>query len=366
MSGTIRRKKPDPPTLLTDSDGSTCPPVPVFRLPFFRTLRSLCYGALILFVFPGCLLFPYTLIGVFLFAVFLMAIWGFLLLSTVHGRIAAAAYRVRHLAGSHRFLCPQCLEFGGFRYGCGACGDEVEPFVVHTGGLYLDDCPHCHAPVYAAGKERGSAPRAYCAGCGSVGTEVHHQRAVRVLATLRGAELDRLQATAPGTPESTGELEYLRLDDGEYFTYVLALGEELSGEGQFTSGHAARQVEALWLGGDWPEPLALAEALDRFIRRVGLSEARRRTFPVCVSATMLDLVVREQLVTRFPAAVFGITAETFLNTWAAPVGKIISVTGLVQAPAGDKLCGGRTNETENGKSNPELGGTQDGNEKQNL
>ena len=53
------------------------------------------------------------------------------LISARTSRASANSYRLRRALG-HRFLCPDCLHFGEPRYACGACGDEIEPFVVQT------------------------------------------------------------------------------------------------------------------------------------------------------------------------------------------------------------------------------------------
>jgi hypothetical protein len=241
------------------------------------------------------------------------ALAGVLLAVAAHGPAATLGERLRHRRMGHRFLCPTCLHFGGLWFACEACGHEIEPSIVHTGGRYTDLCPRCDATLGVG--EDSSRVRAYCRRCGThCDRSIYHRRQVRVLATFSFADLLSLhQATA--APVERREGLVCGYDDGERLTYLLSEADLPPGLTYLSPRHAARSVTAIWVDAAAAEPLRLVAEVDRAIQRAGWSAARRRAITVCVREDSLDPAARHLLAARFGAVQFGVTAAAFL---AAP------------------------------------------------
>jgi hypothetical protein len=244
---------------------------------------------------------------------FLVGVLGLLGLSTQHAQLIEGRRRLARLAAGHRFLCPGCLQFGPVRYACGGCMGELEPIVIHARGFYLNDCPHCHMRVFPRWYARkGCVPAAYCAACEGAFNLRVHQRQVRVLGVLDAKDLDRLRMV-PDAPALTGSgMGYFYGDDTACLTYVVNAGDPREEGGELPRTHAVRDLEAVWMDRVLEEPLALGQALDRFIRRAGLTESERRALRVCVRPETLPAAARNLLESRFGTIEYGVTAGQFL------------------------------------------------------
>ena len=111
---------------------------------------------------------------------YLAVVAGMICAAWARGTFAAVREHARLSSAQHRFLCPQCLHFGGFHFACGACGKRVEDFLVHTGGDYVNNCRHCKAELLT---QKGVQAR--CEHCQhACERAVYHQRQVGVLGAL--------------------------------------------------------------------------------------------------------------------------------------------------------------------------------------
>jgi hypothetical protein len=297
-------------TLWDGEAGTTCPVFPFYRHPVFRRLKSICYGWMPGLFVLALVLGRLDLAGwlIVLYLLFLLGVVALLGIVTQHGKLAGSARAVHRLARGWRFLCPACTRFGPERFACGACGAEVEEFVLLTHGLYLNNCPACKARVF---RDDSHTARARCAHCTARCDARYHQRQVRVFGVLDGASLQRLRQW-PLVGQQATDGTYLRGDDGRQLTYVLDLGDPPGVEAVFGPSHAVRAVETLWLGEAWHDPLSLAQALDRFIRRAQLSPTAQHALPIWVRDAQWDAVTRNILEARFPKVEYGVSAETFL------------------------------------------------------
>jgi hypothetical protein len=231
----------------------------------------------------------------------------------VHSLLVALGLGVHRCTAQRRFLCPECLHFGDFHLACDGSGDVGEPLILEGGGVYVNDCPLCHAPVFSRAEMEGEEASAYCRRCrGTFDLALHHHRKVRVLGTLLPHDLDALCAAARAQPRAGEGARFLRLDDGKQLTYVLNPSDPSQGETRFHPAHAARAVEALWIRGEDLELLGLGQAVDRYIRQAGLTYAQRQALPVCVPDERLDPDVRHLLESRFGRVYYGVSAGEFL------------------------------------------------------
>ncbi len=306
--------------LLYDPQGETCSRVPVFRHPFYRKLQPACY-----LVMPALLLLslfvspPYSFFAALCGSVlFLGVVWLSLFAAHQHGSLAAAWERGVRRALGLRFLCPECLRFGPVRHACGACGGELEPFVIHTRGLYLNDCARCRARIFPTSWAAGTPPNARCNGCGAMLNANLHSLRVRVVGVLCPSDLEAVAEEVDTSAHYGWGGGHLYHDLGTERVYVLDVAE-VEPEGDFFSErHAAREVEALWLDAVLDEPLNLGETLDRFFRRAGISEARRKVLPVFIARKELAPAVRNVLAGRLGCLTFGATPHAALRLRAKP------------------------------------------------
>ena len=301
-------------TLWTDPHGATCPVVPFFRHWAYRLLRPICVLgmplALVVGGAVGDLEGAYAALWGCAALVALIAIS--LIVPAQHARLAAVRRHTRRLAGGLRFLCPRCLHFGAPQHACGACGEELEEFVVLTRGIYLNDCPHCHTRVFRRGARAGHPPRARCGRCGEGCDVSHHERRVRVIGTLDAEDLRRLSRVPPKAPELGGDAQAWVIDDGETLTYVLDVAGAAR-DRELDASDAASNVDALWISGAAADPLALGQALDQYVRRTGPGSAAMRGLIILVEAPSLDPVAQNLLETRCTDVSYGVSAAAALN-----------------------------------------------------
>jgi hypothetical protein len=242
----------------------------------------------------------------------LAAVIGIVGAAGVHGACAAIGERARRRVSRRRFVCPHCLHFAPFRFACGACDNEVEAFLVYTNGAYVDDCPHCHAPLLSPG---GWGVQAYCQWCKAHSERsIYHQRQVRAFATLLPADFATLcdAIGAEATPQQG--IDCCWHDDGARLTCVLQPGDRTGAAPGLPRRNALLvSVESIWLDGTGIEPLQLGQAVDRFIVQAALTEAHCRALRICVRQRSLEPAARNVLATRFGTVRYGIAPEAFLR-----------------------------------------------------
>lgn len=257
-------------------------------------------------------------------AAYLAAIAGIVGAAWAHGACVALSKSARRRSSRHRFLCPNCLRFGVFQFACGACGKEVETFLVHTNGAYINDCSHCHVPLLSRDGLDGRGVRSYCERCkGNCDHAIHHQRQVHVVGTLLPADFVSLcQAVGAQKRQAQDGIGFAYDDDGVRLTYTLDLSSLTNAAHSLPRTHALWEVESIWLeaSGDAPQRLALeiGQAADRFITETGLSETQQRALTVCVRQSALHDDVQNKLETRFGAIKYGVAAAGFVNHAALP------------------------------------------------
>jgi hypothetical protein len=231
-------------------------------------------------------------------------------ISTLFGKMARFSPLKRARRLNHRFLCPNCLHFGGFDFACGECWAEIPGYAEGK----TQTCPRCQRSLLSAD---GSGVRAYCKQCKwNCDRAIYHQREVRVLATLRPADSASLyQAISGKEYQPQGGKGYV-YDDGEWLAYVLNLSDFTDEAYSLPPAHALWEVESIWLDVSASDPKELAlewgEAADRFIAQAKLTEAQRHAMTIFVQQAESALVVKSVLETRFGSGRYGITAQAFL------------------------------------------------------
>jgi hypothetical protein len=230
------------------------------------------------------------------------AIAGFAGAAYAHAATATLRERLRHTLAGHRFLCPHCLCFGAFRFACGACGNEVEPAAVHTRGAFVPDCSHCGALLFPRSGDTADNVRAWCRHCARVcEREIHHERQVQVVATLREGDFAAFCTAIRACPVRTrGGIDAACHDDGARLTFVFSLTDRTGRGATPRAAHALRASGRiwLWLDGADVEPLKLGEIVDRLLRWTDLSGARRRKIAVGTRGDLPDSS-RRLLAARF-------------------------------------------------------------------
>lgn len=313
---TTARKRPSqerPGTsLLNDPDAEVCTQFPVFRHPFYRSLKHICYLGMPAFFVAALLLAQGVgaMVALGCSFVFMLLVFASLVAAEQHARAAAAFRAADRLRRGWQFVCPGCLHTGPVRHACGACKEELEPFVMLTRGWYLNDCAHCHAHVFGSLWGRGTRPNALCPDCGHVTDTRQHRRRVQMTAVLQARDLETLCGAVEGSLEEGPDGRYCFRDTGDVMHYAVDLGTEEGGA--LPARHAARQVSAVWMDAVLDDPLRLGEALDRLIRKSELGEASRREMRLCTPRTELPAAVRNVIEGRFGRIECGVSAEAFL------------------------------------------------------
>jgi hypothetical protein len=202
-------------------------------------------------------------------------------ISTLFGKMARFSPLKRGRRRNHRFLCPNCLHFGGFDFACGECWAEIPDY---ANGNKIQTCPRCQRSLLSAD---GGGVRAYCKRCkGNFDRAIYHQRQVRVLATLRPADSHSLYRAISGQEyQPQGGRGYV-YDDGARLAYVLNLGDFTDEAHSLPPAHALWEAESIWLDVSAGNPKELAlewgEAADRFVGQAKLTEAQQQAIIVCV------------------------------------------------------------------------------------
>jgi hypothetical protein len=231
-------------------------------------------------------------------------------ISTLFGKMARFSPLKRGRRLNHRFLCPNCLHFGGFDFACGECWAEIPDYADGK----TQTCPRCQRSLLSAD---GGGVRAYCKRCQeNCACAIYHQRQVRVLATLRPADSALLYRAISGQEyQPQGDRGYV-YDDGERLAYVLNLNDFTNKVHSLPQTQALWEVESIWLDVSASDPrklaLELGEAADRFIAQARLTEAQRRAITVCVYQPEAAPVLKLVLEARFGEVKYGVSVQTFL------------------------------------------------------
>jgi len=240
---------------------------------------------------------------------------GVVTIALEHGAYVTLRDVLRRFISGYRFLCPRCLHFAHFRFACGACGNEVEAFLVGTGGAYVNECAACHEPLFSYSVINGRGVRAYCDNCfGNCDRDVYHQRRVGVLATLLPADFESF-GRLPGAQRSQSKdnVSFICLDDGERLNYVLNYSNTLWGRDYVMPAHALNHLEAVWLDVAGLEPLQLGRTIDAFIRQSGSAGSGPSDILVCVRQTSPDPVIKSRLEAQFKRVRYGLEPANFLR-----------------------------------------------------
>ena len=223
---------------------------------------------------------------------------------------ASAQAQARHREQGHRFLCPDCLQFGGYHSACAECGSEVPGFVVHTGGDYVDTCGSCGAQV------TDRPLPAFCHSCSAQSdAAVYHQRQVRVLGALTKADFDGIAAASGEPGRRVRGLTCLCSDDGQRLTYVLNLDDLGRVEAEVPASHAGRAVESIWT--QETDPLSLGGAMDRFANGAGLDPGRLKGVILYAGTGSFPAAAERALLPRVATVKYGVSASDFLQAGAA-------------------------------------------------
>jgi hypothetical protein len=278
-----------------------------------------------------------------LLAVVLVVTLAALLTSLLHSGLTRSSEMSRHQDSRHRFLCSECLHFSGYHFACGRCGEEVEEFLVYTGGAYVNNCGHCHAPLFRQGGVEGKGIRACCWECGATADAyVCHERQVRVLAVPSGEDLARFCEAAAGE-EWTQREGYACADDGQRLAYVLNLSALPDGTIPLPLTHAVHSVEAIWIGGSAFNLPTLGQLLDRFIRHSRLADEQGQRLKVKVSASLAGPTaeVRAAVESRFERVWWGVPAQEVLwvpGRWREPEERKVQVLAALTGADYERLA----------------------------
>ena len=258
-------------------------------------------------------------------------------ISTLFGKMAGFPPLKWGRRLNYRFLCPNCLSFGGFDFACGECWAEI---LDYGAANKTQTCPRCQRSLLSA---QGGDVRAYCKQCKSIyDRATYHQRQVRALATLRPGDFASLYMAINGREYQPQGGKGHVYDDGKRLSYVLNLGDFDDKAHSLPPTHALWEVQSIWLDASASSPkeiaLELGEAADLYIAQARLTERRRRTMTVCVHQAEADPVVKRVLETRFGKVRYRVTATDFLfdkpKTKAVAVGAIghnTTVPALISA-----------------------------------
>jgi hypothetical protein len=302
------------------------------RQPLFRRLNGWLFALTLVLAVVGATRDQVPGLAVFGTITALAAVVGVVIPVWLHGAYVWMQERKPHRRARHRFLCPHCLFFGSFQFACGACGKEVDAFVVETDGAYVDHCSHCRALLFSHDGVEGFGIRAYCKECErACDRSIHHERQVRVVVALRTADFDSLVHAAGVQRQQTKlDIAYACGDDGGRQTYVLDFNsmKDLDSPNR---KHAIWDVKSVWFDAadDDLERLALelGDATDRFIRETEqprlttklrqaidrlFRKTKQRKLTAYVRQTTLPPVVRRVLESRFETVEYGVTAEQLL------------------------------------------------------
>jgi hypothetical protein len=250
----------------------------------------------------------------------------------LHAGVSALREELRHARRGHAFLCPHCLRFDELRFACGACGHEVEPLIVHTRGVYVNDCPDCGALIYSRDGESGKGVQALCRHCSRVcDREIYHERRVRVVGALRESDFTALCAAIGVQPARTlGGIDRGCHDDGDRLTFILSLAKLPGFAAMLPSAHALWTIEHLWLDGSESDPLELGEGVDRFLHRAGLSERQRQRMTLCVGGRVPENAARRLLAARFGRVAYRVAPAALIGAGASSVPAPPDAVGVME------------------------------------
>ncbi len=296
--------------------------LPLFRNPLFSLLRRF-WGLPI--IIPALAWGFGGLKGLELALEFLVTclviIIGIVGTALAHGWYAKLRESIRRRVSGYKFLCPSCLHFGDFHFACGACGAEVEPFLVNTCGVYVNDCLECHQPLFSEREGNTAGPKAYCPNClDRCERNPHHSRRVRVVATILSRDFD-LFCCLPGAQKGQARdgTQFLYLDDGSDLSFVLDLSDLQQSRDTKMPAHASLNLEAIWLDAAGAESLELARAVDAFLRTPVGAAIRQADVSFCLRQEEPDPVLENRLEAQFQRVRCGIEPMNLLSSETPPL-----------------------------------------------
>jgi len=283
---------------------------PLFQNPLLRFIRSAWWLiALALIIIPllafGRWGLEFALIGG---AAFVAIVAGVVGAAWLHGSITAVRKAAHRRLSHHQFLCPNCLHFGGFHFGCAQCRARVHPFIVNTDGLYTIKCPNCRHQLFG---ERKNNIAAWCERCEAICDLDLHHRQVRAVGVLSPKDFETLCREAGA--EKDVSIDGLRCswkDDGERLIYILQLSDLASPRDEL---HALWRVESIWISASESEVLKLGQAIDQFIVSARLTDSQVKRFTVCVQQEEISATVNHVLTTRFGSVRRGVSGTDFIQ-----------------------------------------------------
>ncbi|HYE72294.1 MAG TPA: hypothetical protein VEF04_03150 [Blastocatellia bacterium] len=295
---------------------------PLFRNPLFLLLRRFWW----LLVVITALICAFggekglEVAGYFLLSI-LAFLTGIIAAALAHGYWKISQTRWRHGNNRHCFLCPHCLHFGGFRYACNSCKNEVEAFAAATVGSYVNSCPNCYAPLFERNANEQHNVSAYCENCfGLSPLEAYHERSVSIIVTIFASDFlalrDASQAQSQIAKDGT---EFFCLDDGKELKYFLNCSEAQTIE-ELDRTHVLQKVISVWIDTANLEPLHFARAMDAFIRKLGTDSPIKERVNILVKQNSPDAFIKTRLEAQFTGIKYGVELKEIL------IGKDVLIT----------------------------------------
>lgn len=218
----------------------------------------------------------------------------------LHGAFATSRKRLRSKREHHRFLCPECLQFGPVCYACAGCGTRLPEALIATNGWYARYCLECDTPIT---ENRVSTARAICAHCQTLlDKDRWQEHRICVMATLLPEDHLRL-CKKLGIEEPKRDEDMAQIVDAQTIFVLINLSACALPE-VIPNHHALRHLDALWFSGLETDTLVLARAVDRLLRHLGQTTAENNTIPVFVEQSECDPAVLNMLSSRFHKVTF--------------------------------------------------------------
>ncbi|MCI0338932.1 MAG: HEAT repeat domain-containing protein, partial [Acidobacteria bacterium] len=215
----------------------------------------------------------------------------------------------------NRFLCPNCLNFGEFRYACGYCWEEVKISRWFSTDLENKKCPHCEKSFSPPAEMPWYGLLAQCEHCKEkFDRTIYHHREFRVLGSLQSIDYAQLcHAIIAQETNLRGSRGYI-CDDGVRLTYLLDLSVLTDSAISLPHAPAWGEIEAIWLDAvednSPPWDFELIKMTDRFIAQSAIQSGLK----VCISHPELNEVVKNALSARFGIIEYEIAAADFFGT----------------------------------------------------
>lgn len=284
----------------------------LFRNPFFHLLKNL--AGLFLFIpaiawgIGGVQALEVSLEVLLLIVT---AIVGLTLTAFGHGWMNRFKEWRRHDHDLHRFLCPACLHLERFTFACSNCEEEVEPFQVHTNGVYFDQCVQCQQQLFIKSENESDRVKAYCKNCFATwDRSIYHERQVRVQATVLVRDFSTLQQIENSALHTDKEHNtFFCVETPQTLNYVINFDSNRQLPETPKARHALSHLDTIWLDVAGVDVLQVGQALDALIRQLDLSDDQCRKIVICVQQTTIDSVLKNRLESQFGAVRYGVSGQ---------------------------------------------------------